>query len=64
LEDVVIIDINTYIKKESIEIRKQHKLKLPDAIIAATARYLDLPVFSADSDFKKVPDLNFLKYEL
>lgn len=64
LSDIVIIDINTQIKKETVKLRSQYKLKLPDAIIAATAMYLDIALFSADDDFTNVPDLNFLKYEV
>ncbi|WP_218648158.1 PIN domain-containing protein [Winogradskyella forsetii] len=31
--------------------------KLLDGIIIATALYLDLPLITADSDFKKLKDL-------
>ncbi|MEL6650474.1 MAG: type II toxin-antitoxin system VapC family toxin [Bacteroidota bacterium] len=64
LEDVVIIELNEGIKKEVIGIRQAHKMKLPDAIIAGTAKYMDIPLFSADKGFEKVDELNFLQYEL
>jgi len=37
LRYALIIDINHHIKTKSIEVRKESKLKLPDAIIAATS---------------------------
>ena len=39
---------------ESINVRKQYKIKLPDAIIAATALVNNLTLFTRNiSDFKK-----------
>lgn len=43
-----------------IGLRKTYKLKTPDAIIAATALELKLPLFSNDTIFEKVTDLNFI----
>ena len=37
LADCLVISMNTDIKKKYIDIRKKYKLKLPDAIIAATS---------------------------
>jgi hypothetical protein len=39
------------------------KIKLPDAIIAATAMYLDLPLLTFDSDFARVPQLKLFILE-
>lgn len=42
----------------TIAIRRLHRLKVPDALIAATARVLDLPLMTHNlSDFKRVPGL-------
>jgi predicted nucleic acid-binding protein len=38
-----------------IDIRQKVKLKLPDAIIAASAIVLGLPVVTADKQFEKIP---------
>jgi predicted nucleic acid-binding protein len=39
-------------------VKKQaYKIKLPDAIVAATAIYLDVPLTTFDSDFNKIADL-------
>jgi len=37
--------------------------ELPDGIIIATALYLDLPLITADQDFKKPDTLNLIFYE-
>lgn len=63
LEDCVIVDINHSIKKHTVDIRKQSGLKLPDAIIAATARSEFMPLLSADKAFKKVKNLQLFSYE-
>jgi len=53
-----IIDINAGIKAKTIEIRKEHKVKLPDSIIAGTALYFKMPLISADKGFEKIEALN------
>ena len=58
-----VIDINRVIKDYSIELRKKYNLRLPDCIIAATAQYLAVPLFTADADFKILKDLSIIKYE-
>ena len=44
LETCFIIDINLSIKQLTVLFRKNYKLKLPDAIIAATASFLGYPL--------------------
>lgn len=58
------ISMNELIKKETIQIRKNYKMKLPDSIIAATSLYLDIPLISADLGFQKIENLSFIQYEL
>lgn len=57
------ITINSAIKAETIRIRKNYNTKLPDSIIIATALYLDLPLITADVEFKKVEELTLILYE-
>ena len=52
-----VININNAIKEETIRIRKTYSTKLPDSIIIASALYLDFPLITTDSDFKKVEEL-------
>ena len=49
------------VEKQSILIRKSHKIKLPDAIIAATAIVYDLTLVTCDgNDFKNISNLKIL----
>jgi tRNA(fMet)-specific endonuclease VapC len=50
---------NDSILRETIKIRKKYKLKLPDAIIAATAIVNNATLFSADDIFAKIYNLKF-----
>ncbi|MBL4753008.1 MAG: type II toxin-antitoxin system VapC family toxin [Flavobacteriales bacterium] len=58
-----VIDINNRIKAETVNIRRKYKVKLPDAIIIASAYYLDVPVITADAGFKKVEEIDLLYYQ-
>ena len=62
---------NTYqltneVEKQTIELRKHKKIKLPDAIIAATALVHGLTIISRNTkDFINISDLQYLNpYEL
>ena len=56
-----IIQLTRPIVLKTIEIRKKRKIKLPDAIIAATAIVHDLTLISRnDSDFKNIAGLKYL----
>ena len=58
LSECYIVDIEPSIKELTIDIRSKSKIKLPDAIIAATAIYFDLPLFTMDKGFNKIRNLN------
>jgi predicted nucleic acid-binding protein len=62
LDECTIIDINEGIKQQVIEIRSLLRIRLPDAIIAASAIFYDLPLISADKDLKKVKNLGLIVY--
>jgi len=56
-----IIGIDKGIVAETIRVRKTHQLKLPDAVIAATAITHNLTLISDnDKDFLKVASLKYL----
>ena len=63
LADSTIVDINSEIKRIVIDLRKSNKIKLPDAIIAATSHYLNIPLMTSDKDLSKLTNLNILLYE-
>jgi predicted nucleic acid-binding protein len=46
-----------------IDIRQKKKLKLPDAIIAATAIYLDVPLVSSDKSLMNIEGLKLIYNE-
>ena len=51
---------NTTLKNKIIEIRNTYRLKLPDAIIAATAIINNAIPVTADNDFKRVKELELM----
>jgi predicted nucleic acid-binding protein len=63
LDHCIIIDINREIKELVIDLKKKLNFKLPDGIIISTALYLDMPLITADQDFKKAESLNLIYYE-
>lgn len=61
INDSFIIELEQAIKIKTAEIRKTHRLKLPDAIIAATAFIYDLTLLSRNlSDFKNIEGLKII----
>ena len=62
LEDCTILSFNHSIKKTAIAIRNKKRIKLPDALIAATAIWIGLPLVSSDGDFKNISGLNLLTF--
>jgi predicted nucleic acid-binding protein len=56
-----VFDFNEAVILKSIEIRKSYRIKLPDAIIAATAIVSNLTLVTRNtSDFSKISDLKLL----
>lgn len=60
LDDCSIIEINKEIKEICISIRQQYKMKVPDAIIAATAIFYNLPLITSDQDFEKIKEIDLI----
>jgi predicted nucleic acid-binding protein len=63
IKDCIVIDINEEIKEEVIKLRKNTKLKLPDSIVLATARYLSLPLVTSDADFNSIEFPEIILYK-
>ena len=59
----IIAELNSGIKERVTNILQTIKIKLPDAIIAATALHLDLPLLTFDSDFARIPGLKLFILE-
>ncbi len=62
LKDCTIIEINDDIKSIYVELRIRYKIKLGDAVTAATSMYLDLPFITADKGFNKITELQLTLY--
>lgn len=61
VKDSIIIGSDNDVIEQAILIRKMHNLKLPDAMIAATAIVYDFTLIADnDGDFKKVTGLKYL----
>ncbi len=63
IENCFIVNFNSDIKEIAIRIKQKSTIKLPDAIVAASAMYMGFPLITADSDFTKITglDLRLLK---
>ena len=64
LSDCHIYNYNSYIRSLAIDIKQKHILKIPDALIAATAIHYDTPLITADKDFKKIEELEVIIVDL
>ena len=60
LEEISVVELNSEIKKRTIQIRRAHKVKLPDAIIIATALSLEAKIFSNDTQMTKISYLDIV----
>lgn len=63
LSDCMVVSLNNEIKQQYVLLRKKYQLKLVDAIIAATAIALDIPLITSDKQFETVKELQLLHYE-
>ena len=60
LSDCIIFPFSDDIKNITIGIKQTKKIKLADAIIAATAIHYNLPLISADRGFKNISGLTLI----
>ena len=64
LSHCTIVDISYKVKQLAIELRQKYRMKLPDALIAATAIQQNLTLVTADSEFGKIAELDLLLMKL
>ena len=57
---VIHIDI---INEITINLKRKYKIKLPDALIAASAIMLDIPLLTYDKGFMKIKELDLILLE-
>ena len=60
INDSYLMEWNNEIKNNTIAIRRKYSLKLPDAIIAATAIVHATPLVSADKSFSQIEELDLV----
>jgi predicted nucleic acid-binding protein len=63
IQKCIVIDINEEIKRQVIHLRRSTRLKLPDSIVFAEARYLSLPLVTADLGFKTIENIELIIYQ-
>jgi len=54
LRQVPVVESNPVINEDAIRLRRKSGMEVPDAVIAASARFLGCRLLTADKDFKKV----------
>lgn len=58
LSDCTIFPLDIFVKERAILVRRTHGIKLPDAIVAATAMEEGIPLITADKGFRKIAELD------
>ncbi|MGD0125686.1 MAG: type II toxin-antitoxin system VapC family toxin [Terriglobia bacterium] len=64
LSEVTMVELTAEIRELAIGLRRKHALKLPDAIIAATALSLEAQLVTNDTKLLRVPGLTCQSLEL
>ena len=63
LSNCNIIDINSQIKEYTLQIKQKQLVRLPDAIIGATALFLNIPLLTSDKGFEKIKEIDLHIFE-
>ena len=58
------VEHNQAITELTIKLRRKYAVKLPDAIIAATAQYLSIPLLTADKAFAQIKEIDCFIIEI
>jgi hypothetical protein len=64
LSEVTVVELTEEIRELAIDLRRRHALKLPDAIIAATALSHQAELVTNDTKLLRVPGLACQRLEL
>ena len=64
LQDCVVLPFTEQTKGKTIELKQKYSIKVPDAIIAATAIVNNIPLVTADKGFRRIPELKLHLLEL
>jgi predicted nucleic acid-binding protein len=63
VSNCIVVDINREIIHIYKNLKQAYSIRLPDALIAATAIYLDIPLLTFDKGFKNIPELQLILWE-
>jgi predicted nucleic acid-binding protein len=58
LSELLIVNVNDDVKEQTIALRKKYRLKLPDAVIAATTLSLGATLLTNDVAFLKMTEIS------
>lgn len=64
IEACILVNINEKIKEIAIKLKQKYSIKIPDALIAATAIYLQFPILTADKGFEKIEEVDLILIEI
>ena len=64
INDAVVIGLDKEIVQKAIMLRRNRKIKTPDAIIAATAIVHQFILLTMDNGFNNIPDLKVINPDL
>ena len=63
IKDCTVLFLTENVKNKTIALRRSYKIKLPDAIIVATAIENNLQLITADKGFKQIAELDLALIE-
>ncbi len=64
IKDCFVLEWNSEIKSQTIRLRQKYRIKVPDAIIAATSVVYSLPLVTADKGFSQYKELDLILVEI
>jgi predicted nucleic acid-binding protein len=64
IKSCVVLEIEDGIKECFFQIKQIHQMKLPDAVIAATAIFTGLPLVTSDIQFAQIEELNLIEIQI
>ncbi|MBD3748139.1 MAG: type II toxin-antitoxin system VapC family toxin [Sphingobacteriales bacterium] len=64
LNDCFQIEWNLKLKEQTIQLKREYSIKLPDAIIASTCLVYQTPLITADKAFSKIKELDLVIIEV
>jgi predicted nucleic acid-binding protein len=60
LSQCTVLDLLPSVKETVVTFRRAYRLKLPDAIVAATAFVVSMPLVTADKGFARIDELTLV----